>query len=180
MKKFFALLLVGFFGYVTYPIFYPKLSSEPMVKEEINSELLDEQLIKPEEVAKIPDEPVIEEKPEPQKIASHKMGVKEELPEILDEPEKEVVNQVPKLDETDIKIIITNAVEAGGRIDFRKDNIISWELKDQALSLQGSEYVGEIGIEVGTLFGPELRRVKVVIKDEKIISWEWLAVDAKE
>ncbi len=122
--------------------------------------------------------------PEVEKIASHKMAKKDKLPEIKKEPEEqaeeEVIVKARKLDETDFKIIITNGVEAGGFIDFRKDNIISWKLKEQAISLQGSQYEGEISIEVGSLFGPQLRRAKVVIKDEVITSWDWLVVDPIE
>jgi hypothetical protein len=180
MKKFFALLLVGFFGYMLHPSIPPKLLGLSEKKEEVSKEPVSDPVVEPEKPAVIPDKPVIEEEPKSKKIISHRMAEKDELPEIVEEPEKkpdEPIVKVPELNETDFKIIITKAVEAGGQIDFRKDNIISWELKDQSISLQGNQYEGEISIEVGTLFGPELRRAKVVIKDEAISSWEWLVGD---
>ncbi|MFT5905818.1 MAG: hypothetical protein ACI9E1_001422 [Cryomorphaceae bacterium] len=177
MKRFLALLLVGLFGYIAYPLFPPKLLGLSEKKDEISSELVIEPQVKPEKPLVISDRPVIEKEPEVKKIASHKMAKEVEIPEIKKEPEEEPIVKVPELDQTDFKIIITNGVETGGRIDFRKDNIISWELKEQVFSLQGSQYEGEISIEVGTLFGPELRRAKVVIKDEVISSWDWIELD---
>jgi len=205
MKRFYILLLVGLFGYIAYPFLPPKLlgiskrevddSSEPVREMKVRLVepvvIPDKLLIEKESEVPvvIPDNLLIEVESEVEKIASHKMAKKDELPEIKKEPEKqaeeepeeepeeEVIVKVRKLDETDFKIIITNGVEAGGFIDFRKDNIISWKLKEQAISLQGSQYEGEISIEVGSLFGPELRRAKVVIKDELITSLEWLVVD---
>jgi|TARA_B110000908_G_scaffold134078_1_gene158383 hypothetical protein len=188
MKMFYILLLVGLVGYIAYPFLPPKLLG--ISKREVDDSLepVRETEVKLVESVVIPDKLLIEVEsklePEVEKIASHKMAKKDELPEIKKEPEEqaeeEVIVKARKLDETDFKIIITNGVEAGGCIDFRKDNIISWTLKEQAISLQGSQYEGEISIEVGSLFGPQLRRAKVVIKDEVITSWEWLVVDPIE
>jgi hypothetical protein len=184
MKKLFTLLLVGFFGYMTYPLLHPKPSEASKDKADNNIVKEADRVGKPEEVTIIPVETVIRQSTETKKIGSHKMVVKEEITEIIEEnkeiPKKEEVNLVPDLDEIDLKNIITNEVEAGGRIDFRKDNIISWELKEQGISKQGTDYLGEIGIEVGTLFGAELRRAKLLIQDKKITSWEWIAVELEE
>jgi hypothetical protein len=204
MKMFYILLLVGLVGYIAYPFLPPKLlgiskreaddSSDPVRETEVKlvgSVVIPDKILiekESEESVVIPDKLLIEVEskvePEVEKIVSHKMAKKDELPEIKKEPEEQaeevVIVKARKLDETDFKIIITNGVEAGGFIDFRKDNIISWTLKEQAISLQGSKYEGEISIEVGSLFGPQLRRAKVVIKDEVITSWEWLVVDPIE
>jgi len=183
MNRVYVLLLAGLFGYIAHPFLPPKLIGVAEKKDAGSSDPLPEKEVKVEKPIAIPEKPVvIPEKPSLKKLGSHKMAKRDDLPEIVVEPKKEpeVDVKVKELSETDFKIIITNGVEAGGRIDFRKDNIISWKLKEQVFSLQGSQYEGEISIEVGTLFGPELRRAKLVIKDEVISSWQWLVDDKKE
>ena len=180
MKRFYAILLAGLLGYIAYPFLPSKLLGITERVPVISSEPVREAQVKLEEPIVIPDKPILKKKPETRKLGSHKMAKKDELPDIEEEPEDEPKPKVKELDETDFSRIITNGVESGERIDFRKDNIISWKLKEQAFSLRENQYEGVISIEVGTLFGPELRRAKVVIKDENISSWEWLVVDEKE
>ncbi len=181
MNRFYLMLLAGLLGYIAYPLLPSKIFGVAERKDDSSPEPVPAVQVKLEEPKVIPDKAIIEEEPEVKKLGAHRMAKQDVMPEIKEEPEIEIKEEpkikVKELSETDFMIIITNAVEAGGRIDFRKDNIISWKLKEQVFSLQGSQYEGEISIEVGNLFGPELRRAKVVIKDEVISSWDWIVVD---
>lgn len=179
MNKFIGLILAGLLGYIAYPFMPPKLfgvkevaSSEVEVKEEVKEVVVPEDKKLPEVV--IPE--VVKEEAQPIKMQPE-IAKEEIIPEIEDPV---VVPKIKELDEVDIKKIISTGVETGKYVDFRKNNIISWELKELSLSLQGSRYEGEITIELGTLFGPKLRRANVVISDEEISEWKWLEDDKKD
>ncbi len=175
MNKLYFLILVGLSGYIAYPYVPPKLLG-------ISEKKRESQPVPQAEPAEVAEKPVViskdpseENDARPKKLGSHSMGKKKDLPEIEEEPED--LPLVKELDASDISRIITKRVEEGKLIDFRKDNIISWELKEQAFSLMENRYKGEVSIEVGTLFGPELRRANVEITDEEISSWKWVEVD---